>query len=131
MIPVTMDFDCWANADYTEEFGIVVDGVPYSLTGSTFAMNVRRFPRATDSVFNLATVVTDIQGLRILDAPGGVVAIRINKATLETAYSAWSENAIANAVLNFTYDLRITHADGSQEVMAQGIVAINPGVTRP
>jgi hypothetical protein len=50
---------------------------------------------------------------------------------LETAYSAWSENAIANAVLNFTYDLRITHADGSQEVMAQGIVAINPGVTRP
>lgn len=126
-----MDFDCWANADYTEEFGIVVDGAAYSLAGCTLAMNVRRFPRAVDSVFNLATVVTDVQGLRILDALGGIVAIRINKATLETAYSAWSENAIANAVLNFVYDLRITHADGSQEILTQGSVVINPGVTRP
>jgi hypothetical protein len=130
MIPVTMDFECWANADYTEEFQFTVDGIGYDLTGVTLDIDARRFPRSSDTVFTLNAVTTDVEGLRIIDANSGVIEIRIARTTLETAYVALAENSIANAIVTASYDLRFTHTDGLREVAIQGVIAINPGVTR-
>lgn len=128
MLPALIDFPCRRNADYGEEFPIMDGSFPVDLSGLVFDMHVRRYPHGP-LLFALETVVTDEEGIRIVDAFNGTLQIIINELTLRTAYDALVTNQYSGETVKASHDIRVTYSDGIKQVWAQGILSIEPGVT--
>jgi hypothetical protein len=118
--------DLYARENATLQATLYVDdaGTPVDVTGWTFKMQCRRPGDAAGSpTVNLSTVTTDVQGLRIVDAAGGEVAIRIDDTTL---------SGIADSTGKFTmaYDIQGTRPNGTKVVVSEGTVTVYGGVTQ-
>jgi len=134
MTPANITIEVWRNADYVETWvvaesfdaaGNAVD--PQDLTGWTAAMQVRLYGLAGGSaLISLGTVTTAVEGVRIIEATGGQIEIRITDATLETLPAAGK----AGAAVTFSYDLLLTDPTGVEAVYARGDFIVQPGVTR-
>lgn len=128
MLPASIDFPCRRNSPYGEEFPIMDGSTPVDLNGMTFAMQVRRYPRGP-VLFTLMTVNTDEQGIRVVDAAGGIIQLRIDQTTLRTAYDALSSNQYSGETVKASHDIRVTYSDGMNDIWAEGVLTIEPGVT--
>lgn len=134
--PATVPITVWRNADYVEtwvvadEQGYDANGdaiSPQDLTGWTLALQVRLYGLAGGAaLISLGTVTTAIEGIRIIEATGGQIEIRITDATLEALPAAGK----AGADLTLYYDLVLTDPTGVEEVYAEGTFTVKPGVTR-
>lgn len=134
MTPANVPITVWRNADYAETWVIAEsfdasgDAVnPVDLTGYTLALQVRLYGLAGGAaLISLATVTTAVQGIRIVEATGGQIEIRITDATLETLPASGK----AGAAVTFAYDLVLTDPTGLEQVYASGDFIVLPGVTR-
>lgn len=128
MIPARLDFPCRTNADYTEELAVTDGDESVDLTGYMLAMSVRPNVNA-DSVFDLATVTTDVEGLRLIEAANGIIGIRMSYETLSSAYDAVVTNATLGQPVRLVYDMRLTAPSGDEDVWFVGVLTIEKGVT--
>jgi hypothetical protein len=134
MTPANVQLTLWRNADYAETWVIAEDfdaagGAvgPVNLTGYIFALQVRLYGLAGGSaLISLTTVTTAIEGVRIVDAAGGEIEIRITDATLETL----PVSGKAGEAVTFSYDLLLTDPTGLEQAYAHGDFIVQPGVTR-
>lgn len=128
MIPARLDFPCRTNADYTEELAVTDGDESVDLTGYMLAMSVRPNVNA-DSQFDLATVTTDVEGLRLIEAANGIIGIRMSYETLSSAYDAVVTNATLGQPVRLVYDMRLTAPSGDEDVWFVGVLTIEKGVT--
>lgn len=131
--PVTLDLSVWRNADYVEEWTFT-DGTseanpgdPIDLTGWSAAMDIRLYPGASGSaLISLATVTTDIQGIRFTDPTDGIVTIRIQ----DTAINGLPNDADRpDGPITLYYDLVLTDPTGDRHNYAGGKFTVYPKVT--
>lgn len=134
MTPANIPIEVWRNGDYAETWVVAssftaegVAGSPQDLTGYSLALQVRLYGLAAgSSLFTLATVTTAVQGIRITEASGGQIEIRITDTTLETL----PVSGKAGQAITFAYDLLLTDPTGLEQVYAYGDFTVYPGVTR-
>ena len=127
MIPVRYDFKFWSNSDYSETITMSVDGVAFDFTGYTLAAQFRRSAANATSLFDLATVVTPIEGFLIVD---NGFEIRVDKETLAIAYDDIVTNATLGLPVALVADIRVTLPSGEIETWFDCTCEINYGVTR-
>lgn len=130
--PVTRDLTFWRNDDFTEEWpftdGTSEDDVgdAIDLTGWSAAMDVRLYAGASGAaLLSLATVTTDIQGLRFVDPVNGVIAVRIQ----DTALNALAPVGRTGKPAILYYDLVLTDPAGDRHNVAGGKFTVYPKVT--
>lgn len=130
--PVTRDLAVWRNDDFTEEWPFtdgVSDAEPgdtIDLTGWSGAMEVRLYAGASGAaLITLATVTTDIEGIRFIDPANGVIAIRIQDTTITALPAAGKVGQPAI----FYYDLVLTDPAGDRHNVAGGKFTVYPKVT--
>jgi len=135
MTPVVLNLEAWRNVPFAESFiltdgdpaAVDEDGNPIDLTGYSGALQVRLYGLAAgDALISLATVTSDIQGVRFIEPTAGRINIRIDESTL----AALPAPGKAGGKLVLAYDLVLTDADSLQEVYATGTFTVHPGVTR-
>ena len=132
--PLTLALWARRNVPYVEvwtltdgQSGSEVAGNPLDLTGWTAALQVRLYGLAAGSaLISLATVTTDVQGLRILDAAAGQLAVRIDETSINNLPAAPRTGGNAT----FAYDLVLTDPTGLEQTYATGDFIVYPGVTR-
>lgn len=131
MTPIQETLVAWRNARFAEEWPFKKeDDTPIDLTGYRGAMHVRDFAGAPGAPRIAAdTVLSDVQGVWIREPAAGIVQVRIDEAALAAAYDAVAGDGIAGTARHFEYDLRLTAADGTQEVWLAGEFIIQAGVT--
>lgn len=127
MIPARLDFPCRTNADYTEEFSASASGIPVDLTGYS-AVLTARLSVTDDVLFTLATVTSDIEGLRFVEPANGIISIRVDRDTLSAAYDAVATYAQLGDTVNIIHDVKFTAPNGDVEVWFEGVIAIKKGV---
>lgn len=133
MTPANVPIEVWRNADYAEtwviaeSFDAAGNAVnPVDLTGYTLALQVRLYGLAGGSaLISLTTVTAAVQGIRIIEATGGQIEIRITDTTLEALPAGK-----AGAAVTFSYDLIVTDPTGLEQPYAYGDFIVQPGVTR-
>jgi hypothetical protein len=133
--PAAVDLTVWRNADYAETWIVAesfdVSGVAVGaqdLTGWTASLQVRQYGLAGgDPELEIGTVVTAVEGVRIIEPAAGQMEVRIDTATLEALPSL---GAKAGYPVTFKYDLLLTDPDGVVSVYAAGDFIVQPGVTR-
>lgn len=130
MIPARVTIPAWTNGDYVEEFTMAVGGVPVNLTGKSFKLFAREYVGAPTTIFELAQV-TSGQGVRVLEAVNGIIRITITRQTLKAAYDGLIAVRSTDDPIALAYDLIMTHSDGYREVLMQGSIVINKGITEP
>lgn len=130
MIPANVPIKVWRNARYTEEFNFTVDDLPYDLTGWVGRLQARLYgAQEGAALIDLGSVTSDSEGVWIIDAEGGSVQVRIDEDTLIGVWTALGGPAEAGDPIELSYDLVMTPPEGGDEVWAEGIFTINPGVT--
>lgn len=130
--PVTLDLSVWRNDDYVEEWTFT-DGTseanpgdPIDLTSWSAEMEVRLYAGASgDPLIALATVTTDIEGIRFVDPTNGIVSIRIQDTTLSALAPAGKRGAPSTLY----YDLVLTDPAGDRHNYARGKFIVYPKVT--
>ena len=127
MIPVRYDFKFWSNSDYSETITMSVDGVPFDFTGYTVSAQFRRTAASSTLLFDLATVVTPVEGFLVVD---NGFEIRVDKETLATAYDDIVTNATLGLPVALVTDIRVTLPSGEIETWFDCTCEINYGVTR-
>ena len=129
MIPAPVLIRVWRNARYAEEFHFEIDGAPYNLSGWTGAMQVRLYgAQPGDALISLASVTSNIEGVRVVEPTQGIVRVQINEATLTTLWTTLGGPAEPGDAITLKYDLVMTQA-GADEVWIEGDFIIEPGVT--
>jgi len=103
------------NADYFEGWQLNDnEGVALDLTGDTLALSIRAVA-GQGPVLASATI-------NLFDPANGSFTVRIRGSDL-SSIDGQSE------VVTLAYDLRITYADGIQDVPVAGQIILTPGVT--
>lgn len=127
MIPETVELIGRRNADFIEEYSFSEDNVPVDLTGCSARMQLRLYGNAPGSpLIDLATVSTDVQGVKFVDRVNGLIQVKINQANLAGLPARVSTDSRSS----FAYDLRITWPDGVEDVFMEGAFVLKAGVTR-
>lgn len=125
-----VDITCWNNGFYSESFTFDDGAAPIDLTGYAGKLQVRLYgAQPGAAVISLASVTSAVEGVWIAEPAQGVVEVRIEEATLASAYAALSAGLEAGAALMLAYDLVLTNPAGDDEVWATGEFIINAGVT--
>jgi hypothetical protein len=127
--PLRVDFETWTNGDYTEEFTLRVNSVVIELTGHSFEINAKLSPSLSTTVFSLNTVSSEVEGLYPVEPGAGKIQIRIDRATLTTAFTAAAEAGIQGDRVSIVYDMVVTLPSDSNEVWFYGFININRGIT--
>lgn len=132
MIPAIVPITAWRNARYVEEFTFSDDGVAIDLTGYAAGMQVRLYGGTPGSaLIDLPNVASDIEGAWIIEPAEGIVAVRIEAATLQGVWDSLGGPEQGGDPIVLVYDLVLTAPDGAAEVWAEGPFTIKPGVTLP
>lgn len=132
MTPVTADLRAVRNDDFVEEW-VLTDGTseanpgdPIDLTGWSADMEIRLYAGASGSaLIDLATVTTDVQGVRFIEPAEGRIVIRIQ----DTAINGLPAAGKAGAALTLYYDLVLTDPTGDRHNYAGGKFTVYPKVT--
>ena len=124
------------NARFEEEWAFAEDdGTPIDLTGYTGEMQARLYgAQPGDPKIELGNVTSDVEGVWIREPSAGVVAVRIDQATLAAIFDALIGASLipdheAGNAIPLVYDLRLTAPSGAEEVWMEGSFTIQPGVT--
>lgn len=127
--PLRVDFETWTNGDYSEEFTLRVNSVVIELTGHSFEINAKLSPSLSTTLFSLNTVSSEVEGLYPVEPGAGKIQIRIDRATLATAFTAAAEAGIQGDRVSIVYDMVVTLPSDSNEVWFYGFININRGIT--
>lgn len=136
MTPVAVPITAWRNARYIEEFYFTapIDDVdaPVDLTGWLGKIQVRLYGAASGSaLMTLSPVVSDVEGVWVIEPTGGVVRARADEATLTSLWTALGGVGARepNRPFKLKYDLVMTPPSGGDEVWLEGDFILQPGVT--
>lgn len=135
MSPATVALRVWRNARYVEEFPFTApsggdEDAPFDLTGWSAKFQVRLYGAAAgDPILSLTNQTTDVQGVWIIEPSQGIIRIRIDEASIASAWSAIGGGTEAGDAAELKYDLVLTPPAGGDEVWMQGDFIIEPGVT--
>lgn len=123
----------WRNAPLVEPFGLLgEDDLPFDLTSATLKMEVRLYgAQPGDALVTLEEVGSDIEGIRITDADGGLFRILIPQATLAAFPGGPTEGTEPNEPDTFVYDLLVQRALPAEPLAFGGPFILFPGVTAP
>lgn len=108
------------------------DDSPLDLTNCTLKMEVRLYGgQPGDALVTLGEVGSDIEGIRITDAAGGLINVIIDQATLAAFPGGPTEGSEPNAADIFFYDLLVIRPLPVEPLAMAGTFALFPGVTVP
>ena len=148
-MPVQQTFIASRNATWAPPLAYIYDGTggPLALTGAHIAMQVRLYEGAADPallVLNPIAVTSDLDngdGTRTLTlnlgagftptqlaALPGLAAAQMAELAVLAALPA-PEPPDVDANQCFAFDIRITYADATSEVLSSGSFIVSPGVT--
>lgn len=121
------------NLSFVESYGFLgEDDGALDLTACTLRMEVRQYAaQPGDALVTLEEVVSDIEGIRVTDAAGGLVRVIIDQATLEGFPGGPTGGAEPNKPDLFVYDLTVTRALPAEPLAVGGTFTLHPGVTAP
>lgn len=133
MTTQTVHLTGWRNVPFQpDEIGFARHGVPIDLTGLSFALDVRAVAGTGAALISLDTAANDTaNGVRVVDATGGVVRIQIAQADMAAAYDAALVAGLMKAGEDapLLYDLLLFGADGYPTALIEGSFTIKPGTT--
>ncbi len=119
------------NTDMREPFGLLgEDDGPLDLSAATLKMQVRLYgAQPGAALVSLVEVTDDSEGIRVVDAAGGIIRISIDQDTLADMPGGPTAGSEPNQPDTFVYDLVITWAAPIEPVAMAGTFTLYPGVT--
>lgn len=133
MTPATLSLSGRRNAAYPPQvYRMEIDGVAVSLSGKTFAMDVRVTAGQEPALISLDTAPDDTSnGVRAVDAVAGRFRVQIDQATMQAAWDAAYADGVMKAgeAAPLVYRLLVIGSDGIAEAWLEGDFIIEAGVT--
>lgn len=130
MTPAIEPLTARRNARFDQEWEFTDNDDPFDLTGWTGAMQLRLYGAQPGSAkVDLGNVTSDAEGVWIREPTFGIVRVRIDQATLQSAYELLIGANEAGSAARLEYDLRMTTPTGAEEVWMAGEFILEAGVT--
>jgi hypothetical protein len=130
MIPSRLDFTCWTNSDYSEEFPFLDGDDPVDLTGYSFVMQIKTAVGVASALAALNTVASaTLEGIYPVEPTNGYIQVRIDQETLYNMYGNVEPTVLVGDEIRLPYDMIATLPGGDEEIWLYGYINLRKGIT--
>lgn len=134
-MPVTQPFTASRTATWAPQLAFTYSGDPLPLDGARVAMQLRLYPGAGGPALLTLNPIAfadadNGDGTRTLTLSPTIAPGNPNGGEVNTFGNLPGLNQPeAGSPQSFAYDIRITYADGIEEILSTGVFTVQPGVT--